>query len=763
MKKLRRKYQAGGMSNTGMYGNTMYGSNSVMPGMAPTTEVVYGQADTSKIQGLMDRIAKEGRAGQYTDAAEESIQSNEQKFLAGESAARNLATTVSPLVKGAAKGAAKSAAAKGFLGKAAGKLGGMGLGAGIGAAGMLTSAIANDDDATTTNVGENIGGALSGAGTGMMIGSLIPGPGTLIGGVLGGLYGLGKGLFTRNAARRKIRRAEEKERKREAEINRLKGVGRLESMKEKTYGFSDRGERMYMYGGPMGYYRGGGRVPGGQVAPIPGTNAVEFKGRSHENGGIHLDPRTEVEGGETMDDVQGQDYIFSDTLKYNGKTFADRHKEILRKGGSVEKLAMLQEQVSGRAGSERGMMRRKDYQTGGFPKTLYDYYKSIGESFPSLQDRGLIYSKAGGQGNYTGTPTQNRILMNALMQERDSRLKPMAVDHSNSLVKVPAGASMSQSTGPGNGPTGEGTMTTTSFPGGSRVYSYTKPMSAWDSAGKSQGAYYAPGYADSGKPTVIPELVGRDNEDDGEDYSKYTDRGIPGLAIAGGIAQAAAPIIGAIRSRKSNLPIIDSNDPDLYIGNVAEVNAPRLRRVKFDAERAAGAASSRAINRSIDTAGMGPAGIVLKQSMYEKRRKADEDLASKEARENARIANQEAGFKMTADTTNAGNLLRKHMFNKEMRGNIERFNAGIKYGDTDRFIAAMDALGQRIAGFTGDVLSYKAQERLAQAIGSDGVYERDNLRDFFKGQTNKKTGKPFTDKEIDKLVSGIWNGIDSGD
>ena len=37
------------------------------------------------------------------------------------------------------------------------------------------------------------------------------------------------------------------------------------------------------------------KLPGGEVKNIPGSNAVEFKGRSHEQGGIKLDKLTEVE------------------------------------------------------------------------------------------------------------------------------------------------------------------------------------------------------------------------------------------------------------------------------------------------------------------------------------------------------------------------------------------------------------------------------------------------------------------------------------
>ena len=37
--------------------------------------------------------------------------------------------------------------------------------------------------------------------------------------------------------------------------------------------------------------------------PIPGSDAVEFEGNTHDEGGILLDSQTEVENGETMDKV----------------------------------------------------------------------------------------------------------------------------------------------------------------------------------------------------------------------------------------------------------------------------------------------------------------------------------------------------------------------------------------------------------------------------------------------------------------------------
>ena len=77
---------------------------------------------------------------------------------------------------------------------------------------------------------------------------------------------------------------------------------------------------------------------GSYMKPLAG-GAVEFMGPKHSKGGIMLDAQTEVEGGETMDKVNMKnggpgDYIFSDFLKVGKKTFAQRHKEMLERGGT---------------------------------------------------------------------------------------------------------------------------------------------------------------------------------------------------------------------------------------------------------------------------------------------------------------------------------------------------------------------------------------------------------------------------------------------
>jgi hypothetical protein len=108
-------------------------------------------------------------------------------------------------------------------------------------------------------------------------------------------------------------------------------------------------------------------IPGGKIVPIEGTDAVEYVGRSHEEGGMFPEAKKqggkikdkgsiEVEGGETedqviMEDNNKKDYIFSKYLKLGGKSFAQRHKEILKGNGSqaeIQQLAAMQEKMAGR-------------------------------------------------------------------------------------------------------------------------------------------------------------------------------------------------------------------------------------------------------------------------------------------------------------------------------------------------------------------------------------------------------------------------------
>lgn len=114
-------------------------------------------------------------------------------------------------------------------------------------------------------------------------------------------------------------------------------------------------------------YQGGGYRTGGAIKPL-GQDAVSFHGSKHESGGIVIAPNIEVEGGETMDALQtGEQYVFSDALMVPGtkRTFADKHKEMVRRGANkveVDRLARIQEGAAGRGPAQ-------SYRLGGLVKS----------------------------------------------------------------------------------------------------------------------------------------------------------------------------------------------------------------------------------------------------------------------------------------------------------------------------------------------------------------------------------------------------------
>lgn len=114
--------------------------------------------------------------------------------------------------------------------------------------------------------------------------------------------------------------------------------------------------------GSYGVMEKGGMVPN-SVMNI-GQDAVKFNGPDHKDGGIPLDEETEVEGGETMDNVEGSDYVFSKKLTVPGSkmSFAQAHEQLVQQNASpeeIKELANLQEKVAGRTKKFGGKLKRK--------------------------------------------------------------------------------------------------------------------------------------------------------------------------------------------------------------------------------------------------------------------------------------------------------------------------------------------------------------------------------------------------------------------
>lgn len=253
--------------------------------------------------------------------------------------------------------------------------------------------------ATVRNTASIAGGIGTAAGTavgatalaGSAIGSWMPGIGTAIGALVGGIVG----LFTGRKKRRKAKKAaEEADRQRQI----VAGNERILQDELKLSNTAQQEGALDIYGdsnitGVTGYQddasfgsnlvqptvqgtpfgdvdpssafgriaaRCGGRLKrkrcsgkakryadGGMIEETS-SNTAEVNGPSHEQGGVPYGPNAEVEGGEALMTDADNAYVFSDTLKYNGTTFADLAKPLMKHKGYLESSLPIKSMMLGR-------------------------------------------------------------------------------------------------------------------------------------------------------------------------------------------------------------------------------------------------------------------------------------------------------------------------------------------------------------------------------------------------------------------------------
>ena len=518
-----------------------------------------------------------------------------------------------------------------------------------------------------------------------------------------------------------------------------------------------------------GYYQMGGvKLPGGKMKPIPGSDAVEFKGKSHEQGGIMLDPMTEVEGGETMDKVTMKkggvgDYFFSQHLKMGGKSFAQRHKDILKNGGrqkDIDALAKLQEKKAGRNPNTVKLGAGGYYQLGGTdPLGNFmsgdmneDGINDFTQGITSRNDYGVYYGTlAEGASSAAGENTLRPDIIvednlegfyegtNIPLSEDPQRLADEGYVYDRKTDKYVKKTEEKKNKKKGKeGQEGEAQEEFNEdllLP-----YNFTPmPLIPAGPIPISEPELKTISVDESGMPIVSEEdqaLIDKANS--GVDLTeqekkalKRLNRDVPGLAIAAGVTQLLPAAYAFFKKDK----------PVEQMGAPGRIKAPALDRVNFNAERAANAADNRAMNRFIETSGIGPAGVIAKMAAYRRKQEGDMKIAAQESRINTQIANQEAQMAQQANIRNVANAMRVNQINTAAR-EAERI------AQADRKLGAVDAFAQGVAGLAGDVMSYKASERLARATGDMGIYERDRLRNFLRNQINPRTGQPYTNADI---------------
>lgn len=489
-----------------------------------------------------------------------------------------------------------------------------------------------------------------------------------------------------------------------------------------------------------GVYQGK-KLPGGKTEPLPG-GALEFVGKKHSQGGIMLDAQTEVEGGETMDKVQMkktggamQDYIFSDHLKLGGKTFAARHKELVEGGARQEKvqeLAKMQEKKAGRT--------PKVMQFGG--ATQYQRMQEGGVSSARAQnaDENLDAENASGMdageimvGDQAWSDTNRQAESTDGLYGGQSQ-----EDVSRNLERNEWFDTKDQRFGPGGfDATNEEHVTIFQKEYNKRAGSANKTQIKVDGKwGKQTTTATIP----SAVPELDPKGVTKENQEvekelivpptqEGEDKVVEETGGnppvktnnVPTLGYLGGGLQLVPPMYAL-------------KNPPAYISGpgAASVQSPDMPRVNYNAERSANANDFRGVVNAIQSNAGGPAGMVNMLAALDKKQSADRQIATAESRANKELAGEEKRMKFAASKANASLGLEASMFASKIAREQIRDRREEKLG-------ALDSLSERLAGMGRDRMNYQATERLARAIGRDGVYDRERLYEYYLGQGMDET------------------------
>lgn len=666
---------------------------------------------------------------------------------------------------------------------------------GLGGAGAAAGAIANKliskgsgtaNDAFRTDkkqrTGAFVGGALSGAGKGFDIGNkIIPGLGGAIGAAIGAIGGGAK-----------ARRAQERERRSAVrELRRGQNAAMRQAANqpdpfsaEAGAGFNTATSSTKAYdqvssakfGGQRKYGMGGKKLPGGRSVSLPG-GAVEFVGQKHSQGGIMLDKMTEVEGGETMDKVKmkkhggkNSDYIFSDHLKLGGVSFAKRHKDILKRGGSqkeIQELAKMQEKKAGRTPKvmQEGGATTTDLLSGlegnfsedmtseekaaelnraataarNEGRTLEDVEAAkaereriIAENEAKQAERaeaGAVQekNKQTGKRIYGGNEEENIGNWLQMMEEDMSRLPEEHRDFDFSKYKNEDGTFNANAFNTAEEKSKfrdwynslpddlvSGKISAENDKGDLVFGQQWNSRRLLERPPEPEELEYAE--VDLKVEPVVPDPVEDgvvEQPDDPNDPQVKTKkkRDVPLGALLAGASQLVPPAYALLKKP----PTVPGYAPQAYA-------KPQLPRVNYNAERASNASDMRATMASIENNAAGPAGMVNMIAAMGKKRQGDLQIAQAESAANKQLSAEEARLGAQTSQFNIGQDAQAQTFNRQLaREQIK--------DRREEVLGALDAAADRIAGITGDVLDYKSTERQAEAIsGQTGVLLREELR-----------------------------------
>ena len=498
-------------------------------------------------------------------------------------------------------------------------------------------------------------------------------------------------------------------------------------------------------------------LPGGMVAPIPGTDAVEFMGQTHEEGGIMMDPQTEVEDGETMDKVTmkhggKRDYFFSSHLKKGGRSYADMHKDVLAMGGTqedVDMLARMQEKSAGRDPNQVAKLGGVvEYEAGGLSQA--DKMKN----FQKILQMDPSYSR----------------LLDYQMLQQEGQVPMLSAEelptiYGDGLIGPETQFSSIQDKDALYFANTENLAQSGQMPEMKKGFNLREKANLFaGSFGKGYDAYLNRQQLRGDAGDVMSEEEFNQMRQQ-EQLSKVLRPNMPMEAKIGAAAQFLPAVTAMFTKQK---------DPEEFTftpGVSSPIVTGQVKGLRYEAPTQDEARANLmneylAQQRFLDTSGAGAATLSNRQSLFAKKLFADAKLGAIEAKDQLKAEAMTKQSQQKADLVNVTNELKASLANAQLaqkeaqrkdavdNANIAQRNKREQEKILNRLTIASN-LAQGIAGVTGDTLQYKADERVARATGAYGIYERDRVKNLLQGQINPETGKIYTDEEINKKVLEI--------
>ena len=194
-----------------------------------------------------------------------------------------------------------------------------------------------------------------------------------------------------------------------------------------------------------------------------------------------------------------------------------------------------------------------------------------------------------------------------------------------------------------------------------------------------------------------------------------------------------------------------SKDKPDYMSGAPMIGKNNLDRVRYNDARSRLQASSRAMQRSIDQSGAGPAAVLANLNLFNKEAEGLAKIDAQEKRQNAEIQHKEEKMNQYTDMVNAKNFMA-----------VDEFNRAADAATKDRKLGAVQSGVQALAGIGRDFLQYKAQDKLAQAIsGETGTYDRAKLKDLYNTMDddyrNNVSWDQFQDIHANQGGGNIYN------